>query len=76
VESIHRDGDAVVVVRDGQLVAVRSGQAKVDGTVTVEGVEIGRKTITFPLTAELALRSLRDTQGPLLTSEGTLQKSR
>jgi hypothetical protein len=60
--------DAVVVVRDGQFVAVRSGHAKADGTVTVEGVEIGRKTLTFPLTAELALRSLRDAQGPLLTS--------
>ena len=32
--------DAVAVVRDGQLVAVRSGQAKADGTVTVDGVEI------------------------------------
>lgn len=60
--------DAVAVVRDGQLVAVRSGQAKADGTVTVEGVKIGRKTLTFPLTAELALRSLRDAQRPLLTS--------
>jgi hypothetical protein len=60
--------DAVAVVRDGQLVAVRSGQAKADGTVTVEGVEIGRKMLTFPLTAELALRSLGDAQGPLLTS--------
>lgn len=60
--------DTVAVVRDGQLVAVRSGQAKADGTVTVEGVKIGRKTLTFPLTAELALRSLRDAQRPLLTS--------
>ena len=60
--------DAVAVVRDGQLVAVRSGQAKADGTVTFEGVKIGRKTLTFPLTAELALRSLRDAQRPLLTS--------
>ena len=60
--------DAVAVVRDGQLVAVRSGQAKADGTLTVEGVKIGRKTLTFPLTAELALRSLRDAQRPLLTS--------
>jgi hypothetical protein len=53
--------DAVAVVRDGQLVAVRSGQAKADGAVTVEGVEIGRKTLAFPLTAELALRSLGST---------------
>ena len=69
--------DAVAVVRDGQLVAVRSGQAKADGTVTVEGVKIGRKTLTFPLTAELALRSLRDAQRPSADQlRLTLRKSR
>jgi hypothetical protein len=52
--------DAVAVVRDGQLVAVRSGQAKADGTVTVDGVEIAQRTLTVPLTAELALHSSRD----------------
>jgi hypothetical protein len=36
--------DAVAVVRDGQLVAVRSGQAKADGTVTVDGVQVTTKT--------------------------------
>jgi hypothetical protein len=51
--------DAVAVVRDGQLVAVRSGQAKADGTVTVDGVQVAQRTLTFPLTAELALHSPR-----------------
>jgi hypothetical protein len=45
--------DAVAVVRDGHLTAIRSGQAKADGTLTVEGVEVARRTLTFPLTAEL-----------------------
>jgi hypothetical protein len=52
--------DAVAVVRDGQLVAVRSGQAKADGTVTVDGVQVAQRTLTFPLTAELALHAPRD----------------
>ena len=52
--------DAVAVVRDGQLVTVRSGQAKVDGKVTVDGVEVAQRTLTFPLTAELALHSSHD----------------
>jgi hypothetical protein len=52
--------DAVAVVRDGQLVAVRSGQAKADGEVTVDGVEVAQRTLTFPLTAELALHSSHD----------------
>jgi hypothetical protein len=51
--------DALAIVRDEQLVAVRSGQAKADGTVTVEGVEVAQRTLTFPLTAELALHSPR-----------------
>ena len=51
--------DAVAVVRDGQLVAVRSGQAKADGTATVDGVQVAQRTLTFPLTAELALHSPR-----------------
>ena len=52
--------DAVAVVRDGHLVAVRSGQANATGTVTVEGVEVAHRTLTFPLTAELTLRRPRD----------------
>jgi hypothetical protein len=52
--------DAVAVVRDGHLVAVRSGQAHADGAVTVEGVEVAQRTLTFPLTAELTLHRLRD----------------
>ena len=54
--------DAVAVVRDGQLVAVRSGQAKADGKVTVDGVEVAQRTLTFPLTAELALHSSHDVE--------------
>jgi hypothetical protein len=49
--------DAVAVVRDGHLVAVRSGKAKADGTVTVEGVQVAQRTLIFPFTAELALHS-------------------
>jgi hypothetical protein len=55
--------DAVAVARDGQLVAVRSGQTKADGTVTVEGVQVAQRTMTFPLTAQLALHSIV-TAGP------------
>jgi hypothetical protein len=51
--------DAVAVVRDGQLVAVRSGQAKANGTVTVEGVQVAQRSMTFPVTAELALHASR-----------------
>jgi hypothetical protein len=50
--------DAVAVVRDGQLVAIRSGQASVDGMVTVDGVQVARRTLIFPLTAELVLHPL------------------
>jgi hypothetical protein len=52
--------DAVAVVRDGHLVAVRSGKAKADGKITVDGVEVAQRTLTFPLTAELALHSSHD----------------
>ena len=48
--------DAVAVVRDGHVVALRSGQANAVGTLTVEGVEIVRRSLTFPLIAELTLR--------------------
>lgn len=48
--------DAVAVVRDGELVAVRSGQAKADGTVSVNGVKLAQRTLTIPLAGELALR--------------------
>lgn len=69
--------DAVAVVKDGQLVAVRSGQAKAEGTVTVEGIEIGRRTLTFPLTVELARRSLGDAPEACADQLGqTLQESR
>jgi hypothetical protein len=51
--------DAVAVARDGILVAVRSGQAKADGTVTVEGVQIAQRALTFPITAELHLHLAR-----------------
>jgi hypothetical protein len=47
--------DAVAVVRDGHVVAIRSGRAKADAEVSVEDVEIAHKTLTFPLEAELAL---------------------
>jgi hypothetical protein len=49
--------DAVAVVRDGHILAVRSGQARADGTVTLAGVQVARRTLTCPFTAELALRS-------------------
>jgi hypothetical protein len=49
--------DAVAVVRDGYLVALRSGQPTASGTVTVDGVTIAQRALTFPLAAELALRS-------------------
>jgi hypothetical protein len=52
--------DAVAVVRDGYLVAVRSGQASANGTLTVEGVEVVQRTFTFPLTAQLTLHRPRD----------------
>jgi hypothetical protein len=51
--------DAVAVVREGRVVAVRSGEVKADGKVTVEGVQIGHRAMTFPLTAELALQARR-----------------
>jgi hypothetical protein len=54
--------DAVAVVRDGHVVAVRSGQAKAVGTVTVEGVEVVQRSLTFPLIAELTLRVPRSTR--------------
>ena len=52
--------DAVAVVRDGHLVAVRSGQADASGIVTVEGVEVAKRTVTFPLTAELTMHHPQD----------------
>ena len=44
---------AVAVVTEGRIVGIRSGEASADGTVTVEGVEVSRKAVVFPLTAEL-----------------------
>jgi hypothetical protein len=52
--------DAVAVVRDGHILAVRSGQAKVDGTLTLASVQVAHRTLTFPFTAELALHSSRN----------------
>lgn len=52
--------DAVAVVGDGHLVAVRSGQAKASGILTVEGVEIAQETLSFPLTVELAMHRPQD----------------
>jgi hypothetical protein len=51
--------DAVAVVRDGQLVAIRSGNAKADGKVTVDDVQVAHMSLIFPLAAELALHSPR-----------------
>ncbi|MUL81569.1 MULTISPECIES: hypothetical protein [unclassified Mycolicibacterium] len=47
---------AVAVVLDGHVVEIRSGQATADGTVSVDGVEVSRKTLAFPLEAKLVLR--------------------
>ena len=47
--------DAVAVVRNGHLVAVRSGQATATGTLTVERIEVAKQTLSFPLTAELTM---------------------
>jgi len=47
--------DAVAVVRNGHLVAVRSGQATATGTLTVERKEVAKQTLRFPLTAELTM---------------------
>jgi hypothetical protein len=52
--------DAVAVVRGGHILAVRSGQAKVDGTLTLASVQVAHRTLTFPFTAELALHSSRN----------------
>lgn len=52
--------DAVAVVRDGRLVAVRSGEANAIGTLTVEGVEVAKDTLTLPLTVELTMHHARD----------------
>jgi hypothetical protein len=49
--------DAVAVVRDGYLVALRSGQPTASGTVTADGVMVAQRALTFPLAAELALRT-------------------
>jgi hypothetical protein len=56
--------DAVVVVRDGDLAAVRSGVAHATGGLRVEGVEIAQETLTFPLAAELSLRRPVDMSHP------------
>jgi hypothetical protein len=55
VEATLQIYDAVAVIRDGHLVAVRSGQAHATGLLSVEGAEVARRTYPFPLTAELTL---------------------
>jgi hypothetical protein len=50
---------AVAVIKDGRLLAIRSGQAEADGKVTLEGVQVAHKGGTFPLAAHLGLRSPR-----------------
>jgi hypothetical protein len=52
-----RPFDAVAVVRDERVVAVRSGRARAHGTVNLEDVEIAHRTLDFPLTAQLALHA-------------------
>jgi hypothetical protein len=47
--------DAVAVVRDGALIAIRSGHAQASAKLTVEGVRVAEQTSTFPLEAELTL---------------------
>ncbi|MFN6551393.1 hypothetical protein ACP6C7_11925 [Mycolicibacterium septicum] len=47
---------AVAVVIDGHIVAIQSGQATANGAVSVNGVEISRKTLAFPLQVELGWR--------------------
>jgi len=49
--------DAVAVVRDGRMVAVRSGQGRALGSVTVEGVELVQRALTFPLAAEFTAQA-------------------
>jgi hypothetical protein len=55
--------DVVAVVRDGHVRAVRSGQAGVDGILTVASVPVAHRTWTFPFTAELALHTSRNQGG-------------
>lgn len=47
--------DAVAVVRDGRLAAVRSGRGQATAELTVEDAQVARERWTFPLTAELRL---------------------
>ena len=54
-----RVNGAVAVVKDGRLLAIRSGHAEADGKVTLEGVQIAHTRRAFPLTTHLALHSFR-----------------
>lgn len=47
---------AVAVVLDGHVVEIRSGQATADGWLSVDGVEISRKSLALPLEARLILQ--------------------
>ncbi len=47
---------AVAVVRDGHVVEIRSGQASANGILSVDRVDVSRKTLTFPLDAKLVQR--------------------
>jgi hypothetical protein len=62
--------DAVAIVRDGHLIAVRSGTAKAHGRVTVDRVAVVQRTVNFPLTAELGLHSPRDSGATLGSAAG------
>ncbi len=57
--------DAVAVVRDGRITAIRSGQAAASATVTVDGVQIGQRSLTFPLRMELDFGRRVDWNGRL-----------
>jgi hypothetical protein len=51
--------DATAVVSDGHVCAIRSGEANVEGLVTVSGVQVSRRRLLFPLKAELVVHSSR-----------------
>jgi hypothetical protein len=44
--------DAAAVVHDGEVVAVRAGRATAVGTLTVAGIDVARRTLTFAAVAE------------------------
>ena len=60
--------DATAVVSNGHVSAIRSGEAKVEGMVTMAGVQVSHRTLRFPLNAEFALHSSRNWDGAPPTS--------